>query len=225
MKVLPGMGWGDASGSVGALTVSHNRGGLYIRSRTVPTNPNTAFQSDVRAAVADLAQAWKTLTVSQQTQWSDFALSNPIVDVLGSTITLSGEQMYIRCNLRLSLYYLTTISVPPANMTANSPDNVGLAVDTAPAFAITFSTSSPADLYVRMTPPISPGIANFKKYLRTLGVFTQVTLGADVTIAYAARYGTPGAPTVGKLVGIELSGISQLNGQISVPLVSSAIIT
>lgn len=216
MKVLPGLGWGDASGSVGALTISHNKGGLYMRSRTVPTNPNSEAQQQARESIQVLSQTWGTLTGSQRTQWEDFALSNPVVGPLGETITLSGEQMYVRCNQRLQVYGFSLIAVPPVNMSASIPDAIGLVVDTSPAFAITFTTTEPSDVYVRMTPPLSPGITNVKKYLRTLGIFDVATLGADVTTAYAARFGSLTVAAVGKRVSCELAGFTSTNGQISV---------
>ncbi|KKM06452.1 hypothetical protein LCGC14_1743870, partial [marine sediment metagenome] len=38
----------QGSGSIGGLTASHNRGGMYFRARTIPTNPATSFQTVVR---------------------------------------------------------------------------------------------------------------------------------------------------------------------------------
>ena len=207
------------------MTVSHNKGGMYMRSRTVPTNPNTPAQADARAVVATLAQAWQGLTEVQRTQWEDFTISNPVVDVLGSTIQLSGEQMFIRCNQRLELYGFTQILVPPLTMGVDPVDDAGFTVDSGPPFAVTLDATAPTLVYVRMTPPISAGIANFAKYLRTLGVFEATTLDADVTAAYAARFGAPSPIVVGKKVGMEIAGFGELNGQISVPLVSFAIIT
>jgi hypothetical protein len=133
--------------------------------------------------------------------------------------------MFIRCNQRLSLFGFTTIDVPPTNMAADAVDDAGFQAADGPPFALTFDVTAPSSLYVSMTPPLSPGITNFTKYLRTLGVFDQATVDTDVTAAYVARFGTPVAVHIGKRIGLNIAGFNDQNGQISVPLVSSALIT
>jgi len=34
----------QASGSIAGITFSHNRGGMYVRARAVPTNPGSPQQ-------------------------------------------------------------------------------------------------------------------------------------------------------------------------------------
>jgi len=99
MKLTPTLG-GALSGSLGGLTASHNKGGQYLRRRSVPTNPNTARQQQVRAALATLTQAWNsTLSDSERQAWRDYAASVTRTDKLGQTITLSGQQWYVASNV------------------------------------------------------------------------------------------------------------------------------
>ncbi len=89
----------QASGSVGGLTFSHNRSGMYTRGRSIPTNPSTNLQSAVRNIFANLAQAWSSvLTQFQREAWTLWAVNNPVVNKLGDPLTLTGQQMYIRNN-------------------------------------------------------------------------------------------------------------------------------
>lgn len=98
MKLTPTLG-GSLSGSLGGLTASHNKGGQYLRRRSVPTNPNTARQQAVRAKLTALTQAWNNvLTETQRQAWRDYAASTPRTDKLGQTITLTGQQWYIASN-------------------------------------------------------------------------------------------------------------------------------
>lgn len=86
-----------ASGSIGGMTASHNRGGLYLRSRVIPTDPNTSQQQTLRAIVASLANVWaNNLSAAQRAGWDLYAANVPVIDTLGNSINLSGINMFIR---------------------------------------------------------------------------------------------------------------------------------
>jgi len=88
-----------ASGSLKGITASHNKGGAYLRGRVTPTNPNSAQQIAVRAALSQLAQAWNTdLSAVQRTAWNLYASNVSRVNSLGAAVHLSGLQEYIRSN-------------------------------------------------------------------------------------------------------------------------------
>lgn len=88
------------SGSIGGMTGSHNKGGLYLRARTIPTDPASTFQTAVRNYLSQLSQLWsQTLSAAQRTSWEDYAAAVPITNPLGDPINISGISMYIRCNL------------------------------------------------------------------------------------------------------------------------------
>lgn len=96
MKILPTLG-SMMSGSLRGLTASHNKGGLYLRGRTVPTNPNTSRQQTVRSIVGGLTQLWTDgLTEQQRQAWRDFAANVPVTDSLGETMQLSGINWMIK---------------------------------------------------------------------------------------------------------------------------------
>lgn len=88
----------DASGSLGGLVASHNRGGQYLRARVVPTNPSSGPQVEMRTIFGNLATAWQTLTQVQRDAWTTYAINVPITDSMGDPLTLTGQQMFVRCN-------------------------------------------------------------------------------------------------------------------------------
>lgn len=91
---------GQPSGSVGGLTAAHNKGGYYLRSRSVPTDPASSYQGQVRDAMASLVAHWsETLTQTQREAWADYAASVPVPNPLGDSITLSGFNWYTACNI------------------------------------------------------------------------------------------------------------------------------
>ncbi len=87
------------SGSIAGNTHARNRSGNYIRAKTMPINPNTARQIEVRAALAFLTDRWaNTLTAVQRTAWNLYASSVTMLNRLGEAINLSGFNHYIRSN-------------------------------------------------------------------------------------------------------------------------------
>lgn len=95
-----GGGVAAASGSVGGITFSRNRGGPYIRNRATPTNPNTPFQQVVRSLVSQLTSLWNdTLTAVQRQSWDDYAFNVPLPNSLGEPRNVGGLGMYVRSNV------------------------------------------------------------------------------------------------------------------------------
>lgn len=90
----------EGSGSLAGITISHNRGGMYLRRRAVPTNPNSVYQQAVRGFVNALSNHWiNTLTEVQREAWTTYANNVPMPNPLGDPITLTGLNHYIRSNV------------------------------------------------------------------------------------------------------------------------------
>lgn len=88
------------SGSIGGITGSHNAAGMYLRARNVPVNPQTIYQSVIRAAIATLANRWiDVLTAGQRSGWSTYAANVAMTGKLGQEIYLSGMNHYVRSNV------------------------------------------------------------------------------------------------------------------------------
>lgn len=89
-----------SSGSVGDLVFSRNQHGPYTRARTSPTDPASALQLAVRAALTGLVNAWKnTLTQTERKSWDAFALAVRTRTALGRSTNAGGLGMYIRANV------------------------------------------------------------------------------------------------------------------------------
>ena len=90
----------QGSGSLGGVTLSRNRGGMYLRARAIPTDPNSAQQAAIRGYLAQLSDRWtNNLTVDQLAAWATYAANVPLIGPLGDPITLSGQQHYLRSNI------------------------------------------------------------------------------------------------------------------------------
>lgn len=174
----------QVSGSIGGTTYSHNSAGLYRRARAIPVNPNTAAQQAVRNDFTTLALAWsQTLTQAQRDEWDNYAVLTPITGKLGDPLTLSGQQMYIRCNATILAGGVARVDTGPAIP--------GLEALTAPVTTVSIAAASVSTAFTDTDPWanevggglniqtsrfLSPGINFFKGPYRNL----TTVLGAAV---------------------------------------------
>lgn len=87
----------NVSGSIGGMTGSHNKGGLYFRARTKPTQTNTPRQQAAKAALSNVSKDWNlTLTQAQRAAWAVYAKNVPMVDKLGAAKLRTANQMFVR---------------------------------------------------------------------------------------------------------------------------------
>lgn len=87
------------AGSIAGNVFARNRYGNYARARTIPTNPNTPGQQEVRAAIAWLVDHWsQTLTSDQRIAWGLYADSVSRLNRVGESMHLSGFNHFVRSN-------------------------------------------------------------------------------------------------------------------------------
>lgn len=121
----------QASGSVGGLTYSHNKSGMYTRSRTIPTNPNTTRQQIVRAGVNAAVQGFQALTDAEIAAWKLYGDNVPVLNALGDPIILSAQQQYIRTNsIRNFVTNQTATWIEPASLSLAPIDAAPTAFNT-----------------------------------------------------------------------------------------------
>lgn len=97
MKFTPSM-MGAASGKLGGVVASRNRGGQYFRRNSMPTNPATSKQTANRTNFASWVVQWQSESAEDRQSWADWAANVPFLDSLGQVYHLTGQQAYIRAN-------------------------------------------------------------------------------------------------------------------------------
>lgn len=214
------------SGSIGGTTFSRNRGGPYVRNRSIPVDPNTSSQQNVRSILATQSASWADQTDAIRAAFQNWAVQNPVVNALGRTILLSGQQAFVQLNSRLAFRALATLTSPPI---VNAPDGLAtLAVAGdigAGAVDITFTvTPLPADtqLWIQAAVLNSAGVA----YVRNLFRFISGSAAAaaspfDIQTAVEAKFGTL---IVGQTLHVRVATFGNLTGLLSVPLEDSVVI-
>lgn len=205
-----------ASGSVGGTTYAKNRNGLYLREKTVPTQPRTTAQTNVRASFTGSAQSWRGLSDAQRAAWTALGKQVTTTDALGQSSTLTGAQIHLGLN-----GVLATVGASPIADAPSQPETVAA----LPAITLEASRAGGASgalsVFVRSsvyagkvqvyaTPAVSAGRTYFGDAgFRLLQAVDGLTSGGtDITAAYTAKYGAPalGAKIAVKLVPISPSG-------------------
>lgn len=167
-----------ASGSIGGMTAAHNKGGMYLRSRSTPINPNTPFQQAMRANLGSLATEWNdTLTDAQRSAWEDYASNVPIVDTLGEPRPITGLNWYVAINtIRLQAALDSLPDAPTIFARAFLTDIVASASEATQEISIEFDPDDPwatqdgGNLYVYASRPLSPTRIFYKGPYRFAGL-------------------------------------------------------
>lgn len=217
----------NISGKLNGTVFANNKGGHYMRSKSKPTNPQTAEQSLRRSTFASIASRWRELNQGQRNAWDQAAQDFPYTNRLGDTKILSGFSLHQKLNTNLTLVnQAADLAGPP------SPQGVGSVIGAVGSFLIP-QTQQPGDLplseiefdmagkrqgtsvLVFATAGLSQGISNFNNRLRLISVGTPAVNGTtitDITEAYENRFGIP---TPGAKIGYGLRVINNTTGEAS----------
>lgn len=175
----------NISGSIGGTTYARNRGGAYARNRTVPINPNSSFQTRARSSLATMSGGWSSvLTSGQRSAWVAYAETQSVLNRLGESITLSGQQAYVRSNTLLELAGQPLVTAPPTI----TPPTLAVAGGFVASYDVSDAEVS-VDLLNVVTgfflcfcgPAQSAGARSVKVPFRFFGVSAQVAQGTLAT--------------------------------------------
>lgn len=204
---------GEIRKKIGSDVFSKNHYGPIIRKRVKPINPRSAGQTTQRSLLKSLSHSWKSLTQDQILGWN--ALGPQIVkkNSLGLPKKLTGEAMYISCNLNIVASGNNQIADAPS-VGSNDVVNVSDIVVSQASGAISMAYSpSPLGKFtgiVRASKPLSGG-KSYNSQFKTIESFDSTKLGPlDLTDAYVAVYGA--VPAVGEVAFFEVSTVGNLTG-------------
>src|SRR5271157_3621030 len=105
---------GEIRKKIGTDVFTKNHYGDMIRKRVKPINPRTISQMTVRGSLTNLAKLWKTIGSSDILAWNAYAKVYTISDRLGTKMTLTGENWYIKLNRILDTMGQTLTTSPPS---------------------------------------------------------------------------------------------------------------
>lgn len=208
----------QASGSVGGLTYSHNRGGMYTRARRTPVNTNTAQQQAVRNAVSQLTTAWQNdLDAAQRSAWEVYAGNVPLIGPTGDARNVGGLGMYVRSNVpRLQsgmdriddgplVYSLPTFTNPTFTIDSGAGE-----MDVAFNVGDDWATEDGGAMLVYTSRPQSPSINFFKGPYRFAGAID----GAAIPPTSPATLTLPFPIAVGQQAFVRVT-VTRADGRLS----------
>jgi len=138
-------GTNEFLGSVGSTTFQRGPSGLVARTRSIPVNPNTGPQNQVRTNLSVISFAWQNiLTPALRQVWNNYAQDTPMPNRFGINRNIGGRNHFIRTNTTRFLISL------PLDQTA--PLTPGVA--NMPTFILTADTTAGLEIDA-----ISPAIA------------------------------------------------------------------
>lgn len=158
-----------ASGSIGGLTASRNKGGMYLKARAMPSDPGTTFQTTMRNFMSQLSTAWvETLDAAQRNAWEVYAFNVSVTNKLGDSSHISGINMYFRSNAARLQAGMTRVddapeifdlgTFTPPVITATAPTGLSVAFTTSDGWA----SEAGGAMLIGCSRPQNPGKAFFK---------------------------------------------------------------
>jgi len=173
-----GGGVADIRGSIGGTVFSRNRYGAIARNRTIPVDPGTAPQMNVRALMGQVRAAYfDTLTAVQRAAWEVYAANVAMTNRLGETIHLTGYNMFCRSNLAILNAEMTIVADAPTDFSLAGQDGSLVATVTAAANelslafddSLAWANEDDGALLVFESKPQNSGINYFKGPWNYLG--------------------------------------------------------
>jgi len=211
------------SGKLGGHVFATNKGGAYMRTKTTPNNPQTSYQSAVRATFAQISSAWSSLTAAQRASWNSAVDSFKKTDIFGDLKVPTGKALHQRLNQNLLLKGSAILTLAPNPAEVLTATLTSIAVDDFDVFDVNFaSTPASGSVLVYTTPSLSQGTEFVKNKLRYISTTNTIAAGSlDIGADNKARHG---APTLGSKVFI---GIRFMNagGQVSPMQIVSTTVT
>ncbi|KKM73430.1 hypothetical protein LCGC14_1410670, partial [marine sediment metagenome] len=184
-------------------------------------------QQNVRAILASQSQAWASLTIAQRAAWENFADQNPVTDVLGESLLLSGHQSFVKLNSRLDFDDQSTLTVPPIVVAPLALDTLVQAGDIGLGNVDATFTATPlaaaVKLWILAAVLDSPGITYIRNRLRFVGTSAAAqTSPFDDQTLIETKFGPL---IVGQTLHVRVLTFDTATGLVSVALEDSVVIT
>ena len=213
-----------SSGSIAGTTSSHNRAGQYTRNRRTPVNPvGTGRRAVVRGNFAAASKGYAALAFAQQAAWAAYAFNYPVIDTLGQSIKLTGQQMFLAINSQLLNCEQPMSTVPPVSNVVSPVVVTAATMTHLGVMTITLAGGGPATDFILLafSKPRSSG-TGFN------GTFWQQTVVPAASVG-AATYGTAyvaqfGLPAVGTRIFYRFTPVNQY-GVMGTPVIAFITVT
>lgn len=195
-KIKFGMMMTDARGKLGGQVFSKNKAGSYVRTKVVPTNPQTGFQATARALFTSISQGWSALSNAQRASWNSAVGEWAKTDVFGDLKNPTGKNLYQRLNNQAQSAGLSAVTDVPAKLEMPSEivSAVAIAVGAGTLTLTGANTDASTQVMLFATQVLPDGVKFVKNKLRNITNFAgDSAVPANEYTAYTGRFGAPSA--------------------------------
>lgn len=182
------------SGKIGGHVAAKNRGGAYLRTKSTPSNPQTAAQLSARALFASFSSGWALLDQAARDGFNNAVATFATTDIFGDLRNPSGLNLYVKLNANASNGGFPSVDVAPAKL--ELPFSLINDVTITPAtgaliVTLEDSVMDGAKVIVWATPTMSDGVKFVKNNLRVIGNATVAAGAVNLATQYADKFGLP----------------------------------
>lgn len=220
---------GEARGAIGDTVYSRNQYGSYIKTRTTPTNPATAPQTDWRGRLAAAVALWQTLTQEERDMYYAQAKNFIVRNRVGDRVKINGYNLFIRQQLIISKINNEGQAYNPVAAFTDIYQLISLELNVTQFLVNITSSNLGTDmaLTVKASPPRLASHPSFNPSECVIIVESQAEAEGpaqlSVADAYEAVHG-PIAGLEGQLVTIGIQSFNRFTGQRSEDFFLSAIV-
>ena len=210
------------SGSIGGQTSSHNRAGQYRRNRRTPVVPTrTPKQGILRSRFTNASSLFQSIGPTLQAAWTSFAAGYPVVDSLGQSIVLTGQQFFVAVQTTLQNALQLMITDIPTNTTVIAVDTPVVYADSGGVVIGSLATIDPTGYCLFAASKLLGLGRYFNKTVSQFGVITGPGTFVDASAVYTAQFGTP---SVGRKLFAQFKSVNS-SGLTGPPVRVSALVT
>lgn len=224
-KIRIGALAGQISGPIGALSFGTNRGGAYVRNRSLTTTKTSQYALAAKNRFSLHSSAWADLSEAQRLSWSYYAATYPTTDSFGQKRIPTGQQCYVSINSRLSAAGFPTITNPSPTPTPPSLLSLDIAFDPIldPLLVFTASPLNPSCVLWITACPLRHATTNFiENRLKFIGVSpTGQASGYAFVSQFLSRFSYP---AIGNKIEFSVSVLDTTSGLLSLPRRVSVIV-
>jgi hypothetical protein len=195
MKLKFGMIVTDGRGKLGGHYASVNKSGHHASTHAQSVKKNNTVVSASRLRWGKTKGLWGTLTQLQQNQWKVEAANWKQNDQMGSIISLSGQQLFLKVNNNLNMAGAASISVPGLKNIVTPPSFTCTAVVSTGRITLTYPAAIGAAVGYKILAYATPLLSNGRSVAFSQYRFMQIISPAGQTTdridaAWLALFGT-----------------------------------
>lgn len=162
--IKTGGGISEIRGSIGGTVFSRGRYGAIARNRSIPVQPNSQRQIISRLIFGYAMELWRSMTDAQRESWNTYAAGVAMVNRIGETMYLSGQNQFLRTNTARLGFSQPEVLTAPAIL------NLG---ETDPGASVTGVSVDAANNEINTSILITEGLAPYIGATNGVGVYVS----------------------------------------------------